>query len=84
MLVLKECVYKTGHFPLHNSICGVFIFLSMGQEKGFTSVFMGFSSFRFVVVIFSRVRHSTSHLSTETHVEIIFLDKYFPTQKSVL
>jgi len=45
MLFLNKIMHKTGHFTMHNSICGVFIFLSMGQEKGFTSVFMDFSSF---------------------------------------
>jgi len=61
------------------------MFLSMGQKKKTYLSFHAFFSFslKYVVILFLRVRHSTLHSFTETHVKII-LGKYFPTQNSVL
>ena len=39
---------------------------------------------KYVVIIFLKVRYSTSHFFTETHVLIIFSDKFFQTQNAVL
>ena len=59
-------------------------FLVHGTEKGLTSVFMHFSSFKICCHNILRVNHAASHVFTESHILIIFLDKYFPTQNGVL
>jgi len=59
------------------------IVLSMGQKKDLPQFSCIFHIFKYVI-IFLRVRHSTSHFFTKSRVQRIFLDQYFPTQKYVL
>jgi len=84
MLVLKKKCSQTRTFSDTPFNMWGIKFLVHGQEKGLPQCSCIFPLFKYVVRIFLRVIHSTSHFVTDTHVLIIVLDKYLLINNSVL
>jgi len=64
----EENYAQTRNFLTHHLIWAEIIVICMGQKQILPQFSLIFHLFKYVVIIFLRVRHSTSHFFTKTHV----------------
>ena len=79
MLDFKKIVHKPGHFQIHFSILGKIMFLCIGLKKDLPQFSCIIHLFKYVVIIFLRLRHLASFFYWDSCLHFI-LDKLIPTQ----